>query len=255
MIRLGFTRPASKLRASIKEAESMGFEVLAAPSMDILHGVPSEFSRLKGSLRPGTPVIFGSTTAADHCSQEFDDGFPGLFEHCTVIAIGPGTERRLQELGVKVDLIPDDYSSYGLLALIKGRYDSGDVVLIRSDNGTDIISQGLADSGLNVIDIAVYRLVAAEADDDMMKILSSIENKDLDWMALTSPMSASTFFDRMKEQFGEDYLKMARDNIKIAAIGRPTAEMLASLGRTPDLIPEKTTFHDLLCSIKETETL
>ena len=47
---LGFTRPASKLQASVKEAESLGFKVLAAPSLEVIHGDASEFDRLKNSL-------------------------------------------------------------------------------------------------------------------------------------------------------------------------------------------------------------
>jgi uroporphyrinogen-III synthase len=250
MITLGFTRPASKLKASVEEAEGLGFRVLAAPSLDIIHGDASEFARLKDSLGNGVPVIFGSTTAAEHCSQEFGDSFGTMMAPCEVIAIGPGTARRLEELGVRVDIVPEDHSSYGVLSLITERYKSGKIVAVRSDSGTDIISKGIADSGLELADIAVYKLVAADTGDEMIRLLKSAGDGTLDWMAFTSPLSASTFFDKMKEMFPEDHLERMR-RIHVAAIGRPTADMLASIGREPDLIPSKTTFHDLLVEIRD----
>jgi len=248
---LGFTRPASKLQASVSEAEALGFKVFAAPSLEIIHSDASEFMRLKESLSPGIPVVFGSTTAADHCRQEFGDDLAGLFKPCKVIAIGPGTSARLESLGVRVDIVPEDYSSYGLVEEIKSRFSPGKVILVRSDSGTEIISEGLASSGYDIIDVATYKLEAAEIGDEMKALLRAVKD-ELDWMAFTSPMSASTFFDRMKEMYGNDYLALL-DSIKVAAIGRPTAEMLESLGRKPDLIPEKTTFHDLLLSIHNAE--
>ena len=250
---LGFTRPASKLQASVKEAESLGFKVLAAPSLEVIHGDASEFDRLKNSLYKDVPVIFGSTTAADHCKEEFGDSFHRMMEDCFVIAIGPGTADRLKSLDVKVDLIPDDYSSYGLVKEISQRYHSGRIIVVRSDSGTDIISKGMTESGLELVDIAAYKLKAADVGNEMTQILESIGKKQLDWMAFTSPMSASTFFDRMKEMYGESYIEIMRNNVKVAAIGKPTADKLTSLGRSPDLIPEMTTFHDLLISIKEAE--
>ena len=248
---LGFTRPAGKLAASIEEAESLGFTVLAAPSLEIIHGDASEFQRLKASLGPGIPVIFGSTTAADHCSKEFGDDFPSLFTDCTVIAIGPGTKDALESYGVRVDRMPQDYSSYGVVNEIVSRYETGKVVAVRSDSGTDIISKGISSKGLEFIDIAAYKLIAADVGEDLYRMLDSIKDRRMDWMAFTSPMSALSFFQRMEERFGEGYLDMMKGNVKVAAIGRPTADMLRSLGREPDLIPEKTTFHDLLAAIKE----
>ncbi len=246
---LGFTRPASKLQASIEEAESLGFKVYAAPSLEVIHGDKSEFERLESSLYDDVPVIFGSTTSADHCNQEFGERFPGIFERCKVIAIGPGTADSLKGYGLRVDYVPEDHSSYGLVEFIRNNYKTGRIVVVRSDSGTDIISKGITSLGLELVDVATYKLKAAEVGNEMESLLKAIGNKKLDWMAFTSPMSASTFFDRMREMYGEKYSQMMKSNVKVAAIGKPTADMLVSLGRAPDLIPHKTTFHDLLLEI------
>ncbi len=246
---LGFTRPASKLPASVKEAEAMGFRVLASPSLEIIHGGPSDFERLKASLSKDVPVVFGSTTSVDHCIEEFGPDFASMLSGCFTIAIGPGTADRMESTGIRVDLVPEDHSSYGLVDEITHRFKSGRIVVVRSDSGTDIISDGLKESGLDLEDIAVYKLRACEIGPEMSAIMDAIGDGSMDCMAFTSPMSASTFFDNMKSRFGEGYLDKMRA-VKVAAIGRPTADMLASLGRPPDMVPEKTTFADLLACIK-----
>ena len=247
---LGFTRPAAKLPASVREAEELGFRVLAAPSLEIEHGLPSEFVRLKGCLAEDVPVIFGSTTAVDHCIQEFGPGFASMMADCFSIAIGPGTADRMAFHGIRVDLVPEDHSSYGLVQEIRERFSSGRIVVVRSDSGTDIISDGIRASGLDLQDIAAYRLRAAEIGPAMTAIMDSIADGSMDCMAFTSPMSASTFFDNMETRFGDRYMSLMK-GVKVAAIGRPTAEMLESLGRGSDIIPQNTTFHDMLTAIRD----
>ena len=58
-------------------------------------------------------------------------------------------------------------------------------------------------------------------------------------------VSKAQAMETYKEK-GDEYLRQ----IKIAAIGRPTSERLESLGFKPDIVPEDTTFHDMLLAIK-----
>ena len=62
---LGFTRPNKRLKDSVKEAEDLGFQVMAAPSLDIQSGDDAEFDRLEANLGKDVPVIFGSATAVE----------------------------------------------------------------------------------------------------------------------------------------------------------------------------------------------
>ncbi len=201
---LGFTRPASKLQASVEEAEAMGFRVFAAPSLDVIPGDPSEFERLAHCIFEGIPIIFGSTTAVDACSRQFGGDFDEMLVGCDVIAIGPETADRLRECDVRVDLVPEDYSSYGLLEIVRSRYVSGRIAIVRSDRGSRLLSDGLREHGLETEDIAVYRLREADLGPEMSEIMDMIYAGCLDWMAFTSPMSAESFFGRMRDRYGDD---------------------------------------------------
>ena len=69
MTTLGFTRPNKRLKDSVKEAEDLGFEVMAAPSLDIQSGDDAEFDRLEANLGKDVPVIFGSEIGRASCRE------------------------------------------------------------------------------------------------------------------------------------------------------------------------------------------
>ena len=248
---IGFTRPASKLEDSKKEAEEMGFEVMVAPSLLIYTGDDKEFNRLEESAGPGVPVIFGSSTAVEECKKHFDSRFAPLFEKCEVISIGPSTSKALEKEGIKVHSVPEDYSSYGLLDMMKDKVAGRKVVIVRSDRGSKVLSDGLTEAGAEVIDIAAYKLEEAGMSNGLLHMIISIKRKAIDYMAFTSPLSAESFFAQIEDYYGKEKAdRYLAENVKIAAIGKPTALKLESLGRKPDLVPEKTTFHDMLEAIK-----
>ncbi len=249
---LGFTRPASKLEASIREAEAMGFTVLAAPSLEVEMAPESEFERLESSLTQGSTAVFGSTTAADMCSRHYGERFPEIFSRHRVYAIGSKTADALRSAGIIVTDVPDEFSSYGLLQMLQNENEGSRIVMVRSDSGTDILSKGIEESGAELVDIAVYRLTDAGVTPDTERMMDAISEGRMDWIAFTSPMSAKTFFEHMGARFPpKEAYSMMCYNVKVAAIGRPTAEMLERLGRKADLIPAKSTFGDLLESIRK----
>ena len=247
---LGFTRPQQRIRDSIKEAEDMGFTVMAAPSLDILPGEDSEFTKLEQSVGDGVTVIFGSGTAVEQCSKRFPD-LAAMVAPCRVVSIGPNTTKELAKAKVRVDAEPEDYSSYGLVDLLKADAAGRRIVIIRSDSGSDVLSDGLKAAGADVIDVASYRLKEFGMSSALLHLLMSMKHGEVDVMAFTSPMSASSFIAALEKQFGKERAREYLGRVKVAAIGRPTAMRLESLGRKPDIIPEKTTFHDMLLAIKD----
>lgn len=251
MTTIGFTRPSKRLKDSVKEAEDMGFDVLAAPSLDILPGEDSEFARFEGSVTPGCTVVFCSSTAVEECQTRFGDQLSKLVGGARVISIGPATTRKLEAAGVSSSAVPEDFSSYGLVDMLKGDAAGKRIILVRSDSGSDVLSDGLADAGAEVVDIASYRLKEAGMGNAMLHMLISLKRGRIDAMAFTSPMSASTFISSLENQYGkekgDEYLRA----VKVAAIGQPTKKRLQELGFEPDIVPEKTTFHDMLVAIRD----
>ncbi len=253
-IRMAFTRPADKIAESIELAESLGMSALAAPSLIILEGTDAAYNAAESVLTSGFVdyAVFGSGTAVESCCARWgDEKFSTIFLGPSIVSIGPHTTDVLKAHGVKAGLMPqDDYSSYGVVEMLSDKVKRKTVLLVRSDSGTDVLRDGLAKAGAKVIEFAAYRLQKAGVTDDLVKIMDAIESGNLDVMAFTSPMSASTFIEEMKNRFG-DRADSLLDSIKLAAIGKPTALRLTELGHPPAIVPEKTTFNDMMVAISK----
>ncbi len=248
---LGFTRPIDRIKDSVKEAEDMGFAVMAAPSLEIFPGDDSEFEKLSSSLSEGCIAVFGSATAVDQCQKRYGDALKGMFEDVRIVSIGPATTKKLESAGLKADSVPEDYSSYGLVDLLKADVSGRRVVLIRSDSGSDVLADGLEEAGADLVTVAVYKLKDVGMRPEILHMHYSIKSGRMDVMAFTSPKSASTFIEGLEKHFGKEQGDAYLRQVRIAAIGRPTAERLESLGFKPDIVPAETTFHDMLQAIKD----
>ena len=251
MTTVGFTRPTQRIKDSIDEARAMGLDVMAAPSLEIVPGDDGEFKRLEESVTDGCIVVFGSSTAVEQCQRFFGDRMGSVFAGAKIVSIGPATTKRLESAGFAVDAVPEDYSSYGLVDLLKSEAAGRRVVIVRSDSGSDVLSDGLGDAGADLVCIASYKLREVGMCPALLHLLIAVKRGQLDCMAFTSPMSASSFIRHVEDRFGREKGHEYLRGMKIAAIGRPTSERLESLGFKPDIVPEKTTFHDMLQAIKD----
>ena len=251
MTTIGFTRPIKRLKESVKEAEEMGFNVIAAPSMKIIPGKKKEFESARELLSSGkaSVVVFGSITSVEECLNEYGDDFAKLFDKVKIISIGPSTEKALTSVGISTDAIPEEFSSSGIVKLLKDSVKGKTVLLMRSDRGSEILYEGLVEAGANVIKIATYELEDFGMTNSLLHLITAIKGGRLDVMAFTSPMSARIFYSHLNRQVGDETTEKLMSNLKIAVIGNPTAEALRLLGREPDIIPNDATFRDMLDAI------
>lgn len=250
MTLLGFTRPSKRIKDSVREAEDMGFEVMAAPSLDILPGEDSEFLRLEESLSDGCVVVFCSITAVEECQKRFGDGLPPMFGGHRIVSIGPSTSAKLESVGLKADPLPEEFSSQGLVELLRGDVSGRRVILVRSDSGSDVLSDGLREAGADLVDVASYRLVEVGMSNALLHMLMTLKRGRFDVLAFSSPKSAETFVASVEGQFGKERGDGYLRNVRIAAIGAPTSKRLESLGFPPDIVPEDSTFTDMLRAIR-----
>ena len=246
MITLAFTRPERRLKDSVRIAEGYGFNVLAAPSLDIVHGDKASYEKigLELSQKAFSTIIFSSATAVEECREEWDDRFKGMMDGTEVIAIGPGTSRRLEGLGIKVSSIPEEFTSSGLVDLLKKDTDGRNVLIIHSDKGSSVLKDGLIRSGFAVEELIAYTLEKHEGGLDAIR--DAITDGKVDAVAFTSRLSVESFMDSI----GLDK-KIITSNVKVAAIGRPTMERLEDEGIKVDILPKDATFECLLQTIKD----
>ncbi len=224
MTRVGFMRTTRRIVDSAKEAESMGFEVMAAPYLTIVKGDDKEFGKISDALSAGKPVRFLTSTAVEMCLDHFKKDFASTFSGHEVFAEDSPAEC-LRRQGVEAKA---------------GECD-----------GVLVGAEGEMPDGPDELRAAVYKTAEAGIGSPILHMMIAIKRGELDWLAMTSPSSVRSLFGFMDKKYGEeDSRAYLDDNLKIAAMDKRTADALEELGRKPDLVSEEPTFKGLLEAIK-----
>lgn len=156
-----------------------------------------------------------------------------------VAAIGEKTAQELKKFGILADLIPDKYSSKGLLKSfaeieITGRQ----VSLFRCRGGNKVLNSGLKKFGADVLEVELYETIPSGKRE--AKILEPLLSQ-IDSFIFTSPSCVSSFLSA----FGEKG-KMALRKGVIVSIGPVTKSCLEKEGITVSLMPKVYTGEGIL---------
>ena len=239
MTTLGITYTAQRLKDVVKEAESMGFEVMSAPSIGIDPGEESAYTLFQSSVVPGTSVVFVSTETVEEAVKRLGSKFAGMLEQCKVIAMDQSTARMLVKNGVKHLTVSTD------LAADVGQ---SKVVLAGPEETTRPIASAL---GSEVVECAVCKIRRVGMGNGMFHMMIAIKRGRLDVMALTSPVAASDFISSMFSQYGKEKALEYLSSIKVVAIDADTAERLQDAGREPDMVTSRCDIQGMFKAIKE----
>ena len=242
---LFFTRTKDRMQESVKIAEDMGFEVIGFQSVEIVHKDPAEIKREISLISNGWAdiVVFASPTTVIECERAVGQDMANCFGKTELLSIGPGTAKELRRVGLD-SKVPEDYSSAGLVEFLGNSLSKRRITILRSDKGSDVLRKGFEKAGATVTEVAVYGLTKAESEVD------GVISKKIDAYAFTSAFSARCFIDAVSERIGEERtIEMFRNSF-VSAIGRPTADCLEKMGVRVDMIPENSTFTDLLTGIR-----
>lgn len=238
--KIAILRPDSQLDESMKLAKEYGFVPVGAPALMLVETpLPSDIIE---RIIAAECVVFTSANGVRIALNKSD--ILRSLKGKMVVSIGPKTKRTLEKFGIK-PLIPEEYSSNGLLRMLNGK--CRHILFLRSAQGSKHLSDSLGGDGLAVDDIPLYS-VAPSKDPRLDDLIRNA--KDIDIFAFTSS-STARFLVRRAEELGlEKELRKALENATIAVIGKPTAEELERLKIRVDVIPEKFTFDAMLQALR-----
>lgn len=252
---LAIMRPSVYKEESVKLAESMGFDAMAVPMIELTGMQDSSFNPFFQHVvkKEADYVIFTSANGLDFTLQKIPyvmrDMFIEALNRTNVIAIGPTTKKALEEKGITVMGMPGVYSSKGLVEYLCKDIKGKNVDLARSVFGSNVLIEGLTRCGANVLETKVYSLFKPDGEEQKDLIRSALDGK-ITAFAFTSSMMVHNFFEVAKEiEAGNNILQVLNNSI-VAAIGLPTAETLRSYNVNVSAIPEEYTFEEILKKIK-----
>ncbi|MFL2709124.1 MAG: uroporphyrinogen-III synthase [Gammaproteobacteria bacterium] len=130
-------------------------------------------------------VIFQSPSAVKNYS------FLEKLANKKIIAMGPGTQKTLQEKSLD-SAMPENYNSAGIIQYLKSNFNANNVLIIKGEDGVNDIEEYIARNGGDVESISVYRRNVFE---DYTEIENDYLNADA--IIFTSTMAVKIYFEKI----------------------------------------------------------
>ena len=246
-------RPEMHLDSSIALLHSRGFDVIGAPMIKLMDNRDSNFDGfVERVLASETDiVIFTSANGIAFMLKKIDDHdrFIHALNRTCVVAIGSKTKRALEMGGINVSLMPDSYSSKGIVEMLRGI--RGDVIdVVRSSHGDPALITTLeGHAGVEVHETAVYKLALPD-DGRQQRLIREALGGKIDVFAFTSAMTVHNFMEIARSMdAGSGIVDVLNEGV-VAAIGPPTADVLQKYGVEVDVMPERFTFKDMVDAVQ-----
>ncbi len=166
----------------------------------------------------------------------------------TVCAIGSSTAQALREAGYEVEVVPEQYSSTGLVETLAGRVDGARIEVARSDHGSAVLLDGLEDAGAYVHETVLYRLVRPEGAGSSADLAA---RGQLAGACFTASMTVENFLASADERGIRPPAIAGLNDAVVGCIGEPTRERAERAGIEVDVVPEVASFEALAEAVVE----
>ena len=166
----------------------------------------------------------------------------------TVCAIGTATADALRDVGYAVDLVPEEFSSSGLVEALRAEVEGTRVEVARSDHGSAVLTDGLEDAGAYVHETVLYELVRPQGAGRSAELAA---DGDLDAALFTSSLTVAHFTDVAEARGLREEAIAGLNDAVVGTIGDPTRETAEAAGIEVDVVPETAEFDALAAEVVE----
>jgi uroporphyrinogen III methyltransferase / synthase len=241
------TRPEAQAESFAALLHEEGARAIHFPTIKIVP--PESWSALDealGRLADYAWIVFTSANGVRfffHRLQERGLDIRAL-KNIRICTIGPATAAILGAMGIKVDLVPEEYISEGVVKAFQGHDIRGAKILLpRAEQARDVIPAGLEKMGAEIDVVTVYRTVSSGRRPEELDSL--VKAGKVDIITFTSPSTVSHFLEIM----GRGYTLPPRVNI--AAIGPITAAAVHKAGLKVDILQDTYTIEGLVSGLQD----
>lgn len=252
---IAITRPKESLSSAVKLAKSYKFKTIAVPFIEIREKEDKQFSIfLKKLLNGGVDyVIFTSTNGIKFTlkkvikAKKKKEFFKAL-KKIKVVAIGKITAKSLQKYKIKADILPEEFSSNGLVKkFAKQEIANKNIEIPRSNYGSDMLIEGLKKLNANVHEVHVYSIALPKNLEKQKKLIEKALKGEVDIFTFTSTQTVVNFL-KIAEKKKEKIIKILNEKIT-ACIGMPTKKILEENGIKVKVMPKEFTFEEMMKEI------
>lgn len=220
---VAITRPADRSKAACKIVEELGGQYILAPTLDLKPVNSESLKNLIANKDLLDWIVFTSPTTITSLNLFYPDFLKNL--DCKVAVIGNKTGKIASEQGVKVDLIPEDFTAEGLLEEFEKRNITNQTIGIpRTASARPVLPEGLEKLNNKVILAEAYKSLFPMDEDKISDLIVKIENNEIDAITFTSPLTVTNFFKISKNK--EKLADLLSNNLLTVGIGPITGKIL-----------------------------
>ena len=236
------TRPEAQAEEFASLLHAQGARVIHFPTIKIVPPVSYDgLDRAIAELSAYQWIIFTSANGVAFFLRRLRELGRDIrdLKEVRICTIGPATAAQFEHLGIRVDLVPDEFISEGVVkAFEKINLRRSRILLPRAETARDVIPEGLAKLGTKVDVVTAYRTV--NSGKDKSELASLMNEGKVDVITFTSPSTVDNFMEIM----GRDYV--TPKGVRIACIGPVTAAAVKNAGLPADIIQERYTIPGLV---------
>ncbi len=233
------TREKEESISFAKKLNDLGIEAVIFPTIKT---IPIDFPL--ETVSKYDVFIFPSKKAVKYFFSKVE---PSFLKDKEIVAVGEKTKKALEEYSIKNVVLPETYSSEGVLKLILENleeYKDKKIIIPRAKKGIDLLPRELKGKVKEISVLPVYETVL-NIPENVKEVENLFERKKIKITVFTSPSTLKNFLKIFPN--GKEYLK----NTCIAVIGTTTAKTAKEEGLDICLIPEKFTADEIINKIKE----
>jgi len=247
--RIMITRPRHQAQELQKQLTELGAEVVPFPTIEIRDPITWEPLDLAVEhIDEYQWLIFTSVNGVVRFFRRFRERGRDLRElkGIRIAAIGSATEKQITEMGLQVEVLPDEFKAEGLVESLKGKVLKGSRILLpRAKIARDVLPVELAKQGAQVDVVTAYESVLpADGKDRFFRIL---EERPLHLLVFTSSSTVSNLAELVKPET----LPVLLPHTAVASIGPITTKTAESLGLHVDIQPRQYNVGSLLNAITD----
>lgn len=263
-ILVGRTRQQASALSS--ELKALGADVIEIPFIEIRK--PRSYKPLDSALKRIAEydwLILTSVNGVEALNARMKQlrMSPTMFGHLKIAAIGPATQKKIEQLGLEVSVVPPQYFAESVVESLRGVIDRRRVLLARAKVARDVIPRELRKNGAQVDVVEVYETVLPQASQKALKAIMRDPEQRPHLITFTSSSTVRNFvkllggrerpFDFLPRvgRSGQAPPHTVLDGIRLASIGPITSATLRELGLPVHIQAKEYTIPGLICAIAE----
>ncbi|MFP4176720.1 MAG: uroporphyrinogen-III C-methyltransferase [Candidatus Brocadiia bacterium] len=245
------TRPRAQAGPMADQLEELGADPILLPAIKIIPAADTEpLQDAISRIHNYDWLVFTSVNGVGYFFKNLSEQGKDArnLAGARIAAIGSATADRLWKKGVRADMVPERYTTEGLIEAFEELEQSHPLRILcpRSSIAPPDLVEGLVQAGYEVDEVDAYDVVTDCSGAEEVKDI--MEEGRPGWVTFTS----SSTVQKVVGELGSDHL--ATSSLRMASIGPRTSHTLREEGLEPDVEASPHTVGALVDAMVEFET-